>query len=52
MNEHLENLAKAWVVNLAALSFSFAQVEAVFRLAGLVLAVVYTSIQIVKALRK
>lgn len=52
MNEHIEGIIKVGAVNVAALSVSFAQVEAAIRVSALFLGLIYTLIQIVKALRK
>lgn len=52
MNEHIEGIVKVGFVNLAAISVSFAQVEAAIRVSALFLGLIYTCIQIVKALRR
>lgn len=52
MSDHIEGIIKVGTVNIAAHTISVAQVEAFVRLAGLIAALVYTLIQIYKAIKR
>jgi hypothetical protein len=49
--DHLEELAKVGIINIAAFTLSFSDLEALLRFGGLFVAFVYTCLKIVQLLK-
>lgn len=49
--DHLEELAKVGIINIAAFTLSFSDLEAALRFGGLFVAFIYTCLKIIQLLK-
>ena len=52
LSDVISDIGETWTVNVAAIAVSLSDIEMILRILGLILAALYTSVKLYKALRE